>query len=310
VRVRRIAWALLLGACLGLAGDLIGVAVVEADGPRRNAQQARERRQRERERVERRQTKARRAARAKARAARPRVKAGYRRMRDRWHKAASPRVVQAWLARTPPPLVLAPAGSSERFVIEPAGDEGGFDAADLANAARAFATHHGRVERVSCIPEARLLDLIYQAMRHFRAPWVTIVSAWRPDRTTSRHSQCRAADVVLPGVSDERLAAHFRRQGFAGVGIYPTSGFVHIDVRGRSYFWVDRSGPGQDRQLREIRPGEARAADRRARSRGVTPGLTATNDIEIEIEEETSSEGPGGSTETETEIEIEVESGD
>ena len=31
--------------------------------------------------------------------------------------------------------------------------------------------------------------------------------------------------------------------GFVGVGVYPVSGFVHLDVRERSYFWVDTSGP-------------------------------------------------------------------
>ncbi|MEZ4248989.1 MAG: hypothetical protein R3B99_12185 [Polyangiales bacterium] len=45
-------------------------------------------------------------------------------------------------------------------------------------------------------------------------------------------------------------------RGF-GVGYYPNSSFVHFDVRRRSAYWVDRSGPGEapeyvrDRAARE-----------------------------------------------------------
>ena len=51
--------------------------------------------------------------------------------------------------------------------------------------------------------------------------------------------------------------------GFVGVGIYPTSQFVHVDVRPRSYFWIDNSGPGKRNRERGILPELVAASDKR-----------------------------------------------
>ena len=74
--------------------------------------------------------------------------------------------------------------------------------------------------------------------------------------------------MVLPGVTNARLARFLRRQGYVGVGEYPLSGFVHLDVRERSYFWEDRSAPGESSLERRIRRAEGRRNDRRAAQRG------------------------------------------
>jgi hypothetical protein len=46
---------------------------------------------------------------------------------------------------------------------------------------------------------------------------------------------------------DDRDLFELLRRSFAdiGVGYYPNSTFVHLDVRERSTLWVDYSGPGQ-----------------------------------------------------------------
>ena len=54
----------------------------------------------------------------------------------------------------------------------------------------------------------------------------------------------RAADFVVPGAADHDVARFARGIGFVGVGTCPDGSFVHVDVRERSYFWIDRSGPG------------------------------------------------------------------
>ena len=59
-------------------------------------------------------------------------------------------------------------------------------------------------------------------------------------------------DLVVPGASDSDVAKFAREVGFVGVGIYPTSGFVHVDARARSYFWVDSSAPGRRNRERGI----------------------------------------------------------
>ncbi len=75
---------------------------------------------------------------------------------------------------------------------------------------------------------------------------VEIVSGYRPDaREGSRHRHGRALDLRVRGEAIEAVRAFLHAQPETGVGFYPTSGFVHVDVRARSIHWIDRSGPGE-----------------------------------------------------------------
>jgi len=76
-------------------------------------------------------------------------------------------------------------------------------------------------------------------------------------------------DFIVPGAADAEVAAFARTLGFVGVGIYPVSGFVHVDVRDRSYFWSDASGPGRRNRERGILGDVARASDREAVTRAM-----------------------------------------
>lgn len=160
--------------------------------------------------------------------------------------------------------------------------DGSFDITAAALAEQAFAY---RDDGTTHPIHPRLIELVYRAARHFRSPYVHVVSGYRNGRPTSRHAQGRALDFVLPGVTDRRLASYLRPQGFVGVGVYPTSGFVHLDVRGRSYFWSDASGPSQSNRERQIMRTLGPRFDRIARALGVTP--TPNVSTEPEQEEET-----------------------
>lgn len=239
-----------------------GTAATDADASaartpaqrRRAARRAKRRAQRE----------SRRRARAQRRAANRRRMASYRVMRKRWHQKAPVGMVRAWQQQSPHPLVLRPVGDEDEFTLVP--DEAGrfLDRVSQRKVRRAFRHRSGKSTNI----HPRVLELIYRAVKAFDAPWVVLVSGYRPGRATSRHTMGRAADVVLPGVSDSRLARFFRQQGFAGVGQYPLSGFVHIDVREKSYFWVDRSMPGGRGRRRPILRDATFKADRDARARG------------------------------------------
>ncbi|MCA9601481.1 MAG: DUF882 domain-containing protein, partial [Myxococcales bacterium] len=172
---------------------------------------------------------------------RPAVSAAYRRMRARWHRRAPTHEVRAWQRRTPPPMVLHPVNGRGHYEVRRNLETGVFDDDASNNFMIALAHHKGDGSSRPIHP--RLLEVLHRAVEHFNVPYVHVISGYRPDRASSRHTQGRAVDVVFPGVSDRRLAAYLRQQGFVGVGIYPVSGFVHLDVRARSYFWVDRSGP-------------------------------------------------------------------
>lgn len=190
----------------------------------------------------------------------------YARLRESWH---APIEDGSWgtLAEAGEVLVLRSLGRAEPVVLTPESEAGGFGEDDIYLASQFLGTWK---DGPSVHP--RLLDLIYQAVRHFGVPYVTVVSGIRRDRKGSRHSHGLAADIVLPGVDDEALAAFFRPKGFVGVGTYPRGGFVHIDVREQSFFWVDRSPPGTKRsRVHQVRAAEAKAADEAALARGERP---------------------------------------
>lgn len=214
--------------------------------------------------------RAKRAAPARAAAARPRKgrpprrrNTPYDRLIEGMHAPAP--VDLGAIARSAPvrDLVFRLQGRSAPYVVKPLTERGGFDTAALEVAKHAFGSWEA-----GPTPHPRLLDLIYAAVLHFDVPYVYLISGVRRDRGGSRHSHGLAADLVFPGVTDEDLAAYFRAQGFCGVGTYPRSGFVHVDTRDKSYFWVDHSAPGRRGRVVGVRAEEARRADQAAVERG------------------------------------------
>jgi Bacterial protein of unknown function (DUF882) len=173
-----------------------------------------------------------------------------------------------------PPLVLLPVNGGGTVELVPQRDDGGFSAEDLQRAAVAFSQQSpGKVHPLA----PRLLDLVYRSVRHFDGGVVHVVSGYRRDRAGSRHTQGRAVDMRIDGVALSRLVAYLREFGFVGVGLYPKSGFVHLDVRDASYFWIDDSAPGEPCRLRCVLEDEARKADLAARARGETPDIFVPN---------------------------------
>jgi hypothetical protein len=92
-----------------------------------------------------------------------------------------------------------------------------------------------------------LLVRLQKVADHFAGKTLEIISGHRPDaRVTSRHHHARALDIRVEGVSREALRDFLRRLPDTGVGYYPHSYFVHMDVREGKGYWVDRSGPGEE----------------------------------------------------------------
>jgi uncharacterized protein YcbK (DUF882 family) len=183
-------------------------------------------------------------------------------------------VVAGELPAARPSLVLVSVNGGDTEVLVPQRDDGGFSRQDLRRAAVVFSQQSpGKVHALA----PRLLDLVYLAMRHFDATVVHVVSGYRRDRAGSRHSQGRAVDMMIEGVDNTDLAAYLRDVGFVGVGFYPKAGFVHLDVRDASYFWIDDSAPGAPNRLRPVFEDQARSADAAARARGDKPDLYVPN---------------------------------
>jgi uncharacterized protein YcbK (DUF882 family) len=181
-------------------------------------------------------------------------------------------------------LTLQGLNIPDRVSLTASSDRGGFSAEDLDHAAHVLRDPRTGNEHPV---DPRVLDLVYRVAVHFAAPEVRIISGYRTPHagTHSNHGKGRAIDLVVPGASDEDVARFAREQGFVGVGVYPTSGFVHLDVRERSYFWVDNSGPGQRNRTRGILGDLAAQSDARALGRGEQsiPPFTVATDVDAAL---------------------------
>lgn len=99
----------------------------------------------------------------------------------------------------------------------------------------------------------RLLTEIYQAWLYFGMPSVTLFSGCRQvpyASKGSRHNFGLAVDFNFDGVPRRDVISYFlkRREQVRhglGMGYYPNSFHVHIDVRERHAFWVDLQPGGE-----------------------------------------------------------------
>jgi uncharacterized protein YcbK (DUF882 family) len=193
-------------------------------------------------------------------------------------------------------LTLQALNMPDHVTIAACSDHGGFSAEALDHAAHVLRDPRTGNEHPV---DPRVLDLVYRVAVHFAAHEVRIISGYRTPHngTHSNHGKGRAIDLVIPGASDEDVAKFAREQGFVGVGVYPTSGFVHLDVRERSFFWVDNSGPGKRNRTRGILGDLAAQSDARALARGAHPiePFSITTDVDAALAQ-FRGDGAGGSS--------------
>ena len=98
--------------------------------------------------------------------------------------------------------------------------------------------------------DPRLVALVGMVSNHFGGRRLEIVSGFRPFSSTqytahSNHNEGRALDFRVQGVPNEALRDFCKGLRNVGVGYYPNSTFVHLDVRDAPAFWVDYSRPGE-----------------------------------------------------------------
>jgi uncharacterized protein YcbK (DUF882 family) len=192
----------------------------------------------------------------------------YRLAVQSWHRAVT--TPARTDAQGRPYLTLEILNTNERLELEPQSDKGQFSALELDKLAHALRdTRRGNEHPI----DPALADLVYDLQRHFQANALRIISGYRTPSGSghSNHGRGRAIDLIVPGVADEDVAKYARAKGFTGVGVYPNSGFVHVDVRPASYYWIDNSGPGQKNCEKSTLGPQARANDALALARGRRP---------------------------------------
>lgn len=149
-----------------------------------------------------------------------------------------------------PAVELSHLSTHEQFELRPDGD-GHFSAKRLKGLRHFLRCHHTGREHAMA---PRLAQLIWSTAHHFGDRAVTVIAGYRAPKVAKKkgnprspHKRGVACDFRLAGVSNGTLRDYLRTTFHdVGVGFYPNSGFVHLDVgRKQSAFWIDYSGPGE-----------------------------------------------------------------
>lgn len=150
-----------------------------------------------------------------------------------------------------PAVHLEHLTTHDALTLRPAGSRGGFGGQAMKSVSRVLRCHHtGKRHAIS----ARLVNVLYATARHFHSSRIFVVAGYRAPAVArkkgnprSAHKRGVACDFRLDGVRIEAIRDYLRETYHTvGVGYYPNSGFIHVDV-GRSHaaYWVDYSGPGE-----------------------------------------------------------------
>jgi len=115
--------------------------------------------------------------------------------------------------------------------------------------------------------DPRLAALVGQVSDHFGGKPLHVISGFRPYTPAqytphSNHNLGRAMDFRVEGVPNTVVRDFCRTFRNAGVGYYPNSTFVHLDVRTGKAYWVDYSHPGEAPHYNS--PADRRNADEAA----------------------------------------------
>jgi uncharacterized protein YcbK (DUF882 family) len=96
--------------------------------------------------------------------------------------------------------------------------------------------------------DPRLIDLLYRIAQRTQQK-IALVSGFRAPMfslaTLSYHTRGMAADIRIPGMTPLMARDLAESMGVHGLGYYPVSGFIHVDVRDDRVRWTDY---GQNRQ--------------------------------------------------------------
>lgn len=98
----------------------------------------------------------------------------------------------------------------------------------------------------------RIVTILVAVSAHYPGRTIKVISGYRHPKVSkhakrSNHTRGRAIDFRVEGVNNRELR-DLVRGSFSGIGVgyYPNSTFIHVDVREREGQWIDYAGPGQD----------------------------------------------------------------
>jgi uncharacterized protein YcbK (DUF882 family) len=144
-------------------------------------------------------------------------------------------------------LHVVAINTGDEAVVNLFNDDGSYDLESLARLNHVLRCRRTDAEKDI---DPRLLTLLSHVYDHFGRKPLEIVSGYRNQRKkTSNHYKGTASDIRIEGVTPKQIRAFAETldTGGMGIGLYPRSQFVHIDVRPPpSYRWIDYSPPNPD----------------------------------------------------------------
>jgi len=123
--------------------------------------------------------------------------------------------------------------------------------------------------------DPRLIDLLYRISARTQQK-ILLVSGFRAPMYSmaklSYHTRGMAADIRIPGMTPLMARDLAESMGVKGLGYYPVSGFIHVDVRDERMRWIDygenrrdadgaEHGPRRDSTPEDAEPAEETAPD-------------------------------------------------
>jgi uncharacterized protein YcbK (DUF882 family) len=165
-----------------------------------------------------------------------------------------------------------PAGAMGRFVVESVNTGETMEVALNLATGEVDADSYRRLRHLMrCLRtgaetpvDPRLIDLLYRIAQRTRQK-IMLVSGFRAPMfsiaTLSYHTRGMAADIRIPGMTPLMVRDLAESMGVGGVGYYPVSGFVHVDVREERSRWIDYGRNRNDGDGVEHDPTRGEAAE-------------------------------------------------
>lgn len=166
--------------------------------------------------------------------------------------------------------VRKPNGALARFTLESYTNEQVEVVLDLASGEMDQDTYRAVRHLMRCrrtgaeAPiDPRLLEMLYQLSQR-SGQKIILISGFRTPAfaaPASYHVRGMAADIRIPGMTALMVRDLARTMGVRGIGYYPRSQFVHVDVRDEPFFWTDL-GASESGGEQEFEGDKAEAAGR------------------------------------------------
>ena len=174
--------------------------------------------------------------------------------------------------------------SKETITVKYRNKDGSYDQEELDKINHIMRCYDDNSERDIAVKLIELLDAIED---HFGKKGITVLSGYRTPEynrkikgaaKNSLHILGWAADIRIPGYKSSQISSFARKKYAGGVGYYPYTGFVHVDVGSVRYWQQARRKRKSKKRAAVKRKAPRRAAQKKYRV-SKTPARSANKSM-------------------------------